>query len=282
MAQISIDFSVEELVALGEVLGLAPLPGLDPEPLGAVDEPARGLVLDAARRSLAARRVLAFGQVDGTGPVVVPAVATLLSVAAAPGLCARVACQFPDESRLVTYTAQPDITVEHVRAGWLHRLAPLATADLVVRMLEVAGLEMVGLGVGDPDAGATAAGFSVPADALRRAGELVLASRPGDATAVLVEAGAPAGQAAGFVAALGAARASVTVTVLHRPGDRHLAGGELAWLDGGDHGLWLVPVADGTPGTGQPPVVVETTTVGHIARLLLGYVPSSTSGGGGP
>ena len=83
----SIDFSVEELVALVGVLDLGPIPGLGEEPLGGLDESQREIVVASAIRSLVARRAVA---VDEDRVEVAEPVADLVRVLAAPGLLGRV------------------------------------------------------------------------------------------------------------------------------------------------------------------------------------------------
>jgi len=258
---------------------LPPLPTLGAEPLADVSPGTREATLQTARRSLIARRVVSVG-VDGTTEVV-PAVTKLLDVMASPGLLGRVTTDGPNALEARVFAAVPEVAIEdEVRAEGVHRLTPFPTEDFLARLLDFTGLAE------RPEAGL--APITVTARAFALCGECVEAGSQTDAVKALIDAGAAGDTADAFVTALSGAPTTSTVTILHRPDATHIEGGELAWIDGGDNGIWLIPIAadehgtdddevdeGATAGAGEAAVIIEPTTAGHIGRVLLSYLPQS-------
>lgn len=259
-AELSIAFSPEELVTLGRVLA-EPLTLLGPSPLASIAPSAREDVLAAAARSLRARNVLT-GPPDA--PAVARAVAGLVQIASRPALRAELII---GGGAVVhrRYLSIPYASVEHeIDTDGLHRLTPFATADLLARIMRQVGF------VERPVA--AVAGFSVRFAVLREVRELVTGGDLDGAREALVAAGdgesdrvddpAPAGAgeagdasgpivtavsaeaAAAFVDALAAGAPVNAVRLVHADTGSRTVGGEVAWIDGGDAGLWQVPTID--------------------------------------
>lgn len=271
---ISVDFSVDELVVLAQLLGYEPLPGLGREPFGEISDAEREAALGAARRSLIARRVVSL---SGEAVEVLPAVAAVIEIAAAPGILGR--AQFESRGSVETrfYGSRPDATVEHAPLeGSVHRLTPFPTDELLTRVLDFCRLEQ------RPEIEAPP--FTVSFGELQACGERVAAGDSESARVLLSGAGAPTDSAAAFVQAIGTKCHLARVTFLYRLDDNRLAGGELTWVDGGEHGLWLTPTPDADDAIGSKsegaytalldePVMVTPTSASAIAAELLSYLP---------
>lgn len=233
--ELSIAFSTEELVVLARVLGLT-LGVLGAAPLAAIAPSARDDVLASAARSLRARNVL-------TGPPDLPAVdravAGLIQIAARPALRAELAV---DRGAVAhrRYLCIPYASVEHeVTGDGLHRLTPFATADLLARAMRQADFAERPV--------VAAEGFDVAYATLAAARDAVAGSDPARATEVLVGADIAAASASAFVAALAALVSGGrlhAIRVRYGATPTRTEGGEIAWLDGGDAGLWRMPTLD--------------------------------------
>jgi hypothetical protein len=288
--ELSIAFTAEEMVVLGRVLAET-LAILGPSPLAAVAPKARDEVLASAARSLRARNVL-------TGPAdlaaVDRAVAGLIQIAARPALRAELVVGY-GARRHRRYLAIPYASVQHEVDDGLHRLTPFATSDLLARVMrdadfverpvaDVAGFDLP-FGVLHQARSAVAAGDlegarSVlralgddpvtddpidPADLDPRADDL-----PDEPIAPVVRSTSPSPAGTGavpresverFVDALAAGAPVNAVRLVHTATPTRSVGGEVAWIDGGDAGLWQLPTID------QPFAVVGATD-GDDSALL--------------
>lgn len=269
--EVSVCLSLEELLALSKALGLTlpPSVGID---LGAIPADAQEALLDAARRALIARGAVALDP-DG-GITVHDALGRTVRTLLAPGILARALFETGGAVQGRFYGAMPNVAVEHRFApGPVHCLTPFRTEDLLRRILAFAGLQ--------PRSTVDVEALPLTLHAINECAERLLADDPGAAEAGLVSAGAPPAAAAAFVAALRNRVSSASVTILSRPQDRQLQGGELTWIDGGDQGLWRTPIPTRSPLTEgdedmEASVEVSPTTAPAIAAELLSYLPGSS------
>jgi hypothetical protein len=277
-AELSIGFSTEELVVLGRALDI-PLGFLGSSPLAAIAPSARDDVLASAARSLRARNVLG-GPADL--PTVDRAVAGLVQISGRPALRAELVGD--GGARLHRrYLSIPYASVQHeVDADGLHRLTPFATSDLLARAMRHAGF------VERPVP--AAAGFEVPYGAYAAARTAVACGDQAAAHAILVEAEAPAGSAAGLIAALGAGNPVYALRLVHATSPTSSSGGEIAWTDGGDAGLWQLPTIDQPfaavgsgrdddgddrdAGLAEAPVRIEPIAASDLATFLFELLPT--------
>lgn len=261
-----IDFSQEELVVLARLLGR---PG-DADELGSD-------VATAARHSLLARHVLV--PEDGTDRIAAP-IDLLLATMWDPALIGRSWRRVGDALERRTFGGRPEVGVEQYAVDdGVVRLVPFAVEELLVRMLLHAGLAERPLGATDE--------LSVSWTPLVEAAELARSGDDTRAAEALRASGADESGAAAFCHALAQAVAFAGAAVLTRDEnnaeDNAVSGRELAWLDGGEHGLWLVPVAlarvlcfdaddpfDEVPET----CVVAPVDASTIASELYAYLPA--------
>lgn len=283
---VTIDFTVEALVVLCEVADVPGLPGLDPDPLGGLGAETREAVLDSARRSLVARRMI---RADGDTFTLDPAVHAFLKVVSTPGIVVRAVHERDERIETRFVSAVPDVAVEHsVVLGSIQRFTPFPTDALLARVLRFLQLAERAAVEADP--------FDVKAPDLTRVAEHLAADDRDAAREVLVGGGAPVSSAERFLDALEARRSSSSITILHRPDEDHLEGGELTWIDAGDAGLWLTPLpvpsdlgeargvdageaarTDPVEGSEGDAIRVEPTSAALIAAELLSYLPGSDS-----
>lgn len=220
--EVFIDFSQEELVVLARLLSR-------PEH---VDDLSDELVR-AARRSLLARHVVVAE--DGNDRIAEP-IDLLLATIWDPALVGRSWSRVGDVLERRTFGGRPEVGVEQYAVDdGVVRLVPFAVEELLVRMLLHAGLAERPLDVTDE--------LSVAWTPLVEAAELARSGDETRATDVLRASGVDERGAAAFCRALAQALAFAGAAVLIRDADDAVSGRELAWLDGGEHGLWLVPVA---------------------------------------
>ena len=290
--ELSIAFTAEEMVVLGRVLAET-LAILGPSPLAAVPPKARDDVLASAARSLRARNVLS-GPADLAA--VDRAVAGLVQIAARPALRAELVVDFGAQ-RHRRYLSIPYASVQHEVDDGLHRLTPFATSDLLARILrdadvvervaaDVAGFDLpfgllhqarAAIAGGDLDGARSilrqlADDPVAPDDALDAADidpadidpelddipdePVVPTSRP--AAAPSRATAVPRASLDRFVDALAAGGPVNAVRLVHTESPTRSVGGEVAWLDGGDAGIWRLPTID------QPFAVVGSADGGAV------------------
>jgi hypothetical protein len=277
-ADISIDFSVEELVCLTDALGLRLPPAIDGDPLSTLSARERVLVLDGAQRSLLARQML---RATNGILVVVPAVARLLELTSEPGVIVRAQHEQGGVVEARVYAADPEVAVEHFEiAPAVYRLTPFPTEELLVRALRRCELEDRPMIDVDP--------FSVTLGDLMVAAERIADGNMERALSEFIASAGGTDSAQAFARALETKIRSARVAVLHAPAAEQLAGGDLTWLDGGERGLWLTPTVepraldlalDGadvvTADASDVAMTIESTSAKAIAAELLSYLPSS-------
>ena len=236
---LSISFTTVELAVLATDLGYAPQRcGVRLPPEWTRRE--RELALGVARNSLRSRRVLVD---EADGPAMAYAVAALLDVVCAPAMRVEL---YPGRDRPVRFLAQQDATVRVRERDGLHQLTPFATVDLLRWVAEDAGLH--GQPAGPGDAVECDAVAYVAARRALSAGDLV-AARAG-----LVGLGLP------DVCVTALLRPDSTrALALRRRAGRVTVGGEIAWLNAGPDGLWLLPTLD-QPLAGVDPVALTPQT----------------------
>lgn len=217
------------------------LPMLGKRPLAGLGAEAREAVLDGAARSLLARGVLARVE-DTVG--VVRAAAGLLEIVAASSLRVQVIVDRNGPRVWHTVHAVPYAAVDtSIDDNGNHRFAPFATEDLLVHVGGLTGLlpaaaDTIGENEGAGDA------VSLPYGSLRRARLAAAAGDEAGASHALVDAGLTGGTATLVLDVLRAATHTAAVQIIHHPTPSTSAGGEVAWVDAGALGLWLVPTVD--------------------------------------
>ncbi|MSO37258.1 MAG: hypothetical protein EXQ69_03290 [Acidimicrobiia bacterium] len=269
---LSIDFSIEELVVMAEILELRGIPGLGQEPLAFLAPDLHEAVLASARRSLVARRFVR--PTDDEGFEIMRPVAQMVASVARAGIQIRAVFEADGLVETRCFAAEPDLAIEHsVVFGAVQRLTPFRTEQLLARVLEFSGIEA------RPQS--AVAPLTTSERALTACVEMLAAGDRGAAELVLTTDGVPEPSAAAFVAAIEHRVSSASVSILHRPKAEEIHGGELTWIDCGEHGLWLTPplseVAETADGEALEPVLVtiEPTTAKWIAEELLSYLPGA-------
>lgn len=228
----SIGFSVEELAALARVSGRNLAPVVGPNPLAHVRLAERRTVLDIASRSLRARNVL-VGPADE--PVVADAVLGLLAIVSEAVLRADLVVSGSRSLRR-RFHAIPYASVEHEVVDEVHRFTPFATVDVLARIARRAELS--------PRSAGNGSAMRLPYGAYAAARTAAAAGDRTAAAEALADAEVDDAAAGALITALAAGGATVGVRITHRVAPGTLAGGELAWLDLGDDGLWEVPTID--------------------------------------
>jgi hypothetical protein len=244
------DFSTEELVCLAELLGSPEFPGVDAQPLAVLSADTRDAVLRSARRGLVARGVVTIGD-DGRAAIESP-YREMLAVALAPSLHVTAERRSRTLHEIRVYLAQPQGTVEEsVLVGGVYRLAPIDTADLVRRIVAFTALAWRTTG--------SAAGFVLPQAAL----DDLLKRAASGATENLADGLPSAGR--GFADALSGGVVNA-VRILYRHG-RTLRGGIQRWIDGGEHGSWILDE------NGDADVTIRPSAGQDVLDNLLRYLP---------
>lgn len=284
--ELSIDFTGEELFVLASALDIE-LPIGEPTSLRG-DVAVRAALVDLARRSLIARRFL---RNDGLEFAVVPAVRKMLELMAAPGMIVRLGRttdmkQFGGAVSVDDFTDEPLVLVRSDvaiafsgREDAGYRLTPFAPADLLDRVVRLTRLV-------DRPLGADVRAFDVPADALSASLRLASAGRTDAAVGALRSERAHEPSARAFVDALAGGPVAHTVLIEHRPAPTITAGGMSRWIDGGDAGLWSLPIDETVEGFAAPPgpwsapaplpspVTVTPMTFGGLIDEMYEFLPA--------
>ncbi|MSO37260.1 MAG: hypothetical protein EXQ69_03300 [Acidimicrobiia bacterium] len=262
-----IDFSQEELVVLARLLG---------RPEQAYEISKESAL--TARSSLLARHVLV---VSGDNDQIAAPIDLLLATTWDPSLVGRSWRRVGDTLERRTFGGRPEVGVEQfaVEEG-IVRLVPFAVEELLVRMLIHAGLAERPTDATDE--------FSVAWPTLLEATELARTHDPAAGAEVLRASGVVEHGAVSFCLALAHPIAFAGASLLAREEDDKVSGGELAWLDGGDHGLWLIPVefacelcfdADDPFEEVPETCVVTRVEASTIAAELYAYLPVAPASG---
>ncbi len=215
-----IELSQEELVVLARLLGRA-------EHLDDLS----GEVSSATRRSLLARRVLTT---DAGDDEIAAPIDRLLETMWAPALIGRAWRHAAGVLERRSFGARPDLGVEQrTNEDGVVRIEPFAVEELLVRMLAHAQLEDRPL--------AAASGFAAGLGVLVEAIECAQRRDIARSEALLTAEGVTEDSAAGFCAAA-ANLIAIAGAGLGSADNDASPGGEVSWLDGGDQGLWRMPI----------------------------------------
>jgi|GEM_PF-5225965 len=262
-----IDFTSEEVLVLCELLSLDPPPGVGVEgladlALGGNEDALR----TAATASLTARGVLADGKVAD-------AVQEVMRTASNPGVMASVSAEVDNMIETRFIAAMPEIAVEHQGLSIsLHRFIPIATRDLLPRILQFVDLRPY-----EPEQEIS---FTVSEETLDQVSDALDGHDHEAGHQFLMADGVDEATARTFVIALTMRHSTASVTILHRPEDDQVVGGALTWLDAGLSGLWVSEVGNEDPAQGDEgdgTIEVRLTSAKSVAAELLGYLPEAFS-----
>ena len=242
-----VDCSAEELTALAMLAGRPRFPGVGGEAFAGLGDLERDAVLRSARRALAAHGVVS---VDEAGTVTVAApYEALIRVALSPGVFISAQRQTKQGGEVRLFLARPELGIElWSPSPGIDRLESLEPSELLDRVSAFVGLEH------RPRSAGQAISTTVGALSQMRAGN-------------------------GGTGALGPIAASfagsATVRCLHGRG--RVLGGELAWIDASDQGLWRVNFR--VPAKGAAPeeteAILTSTDAGSILEELLSFLPAA-------
>jgi hypothetical protein len=261
-ADISIDFTTEELQCLGADLELDLSRVLD------LEITAEATSLDVARRGLVARRVLEPCDVIG-GTVALP-VASLMDIVAQPALLVVARILAGGSSTEWRVLAVPEVAVLHeIQGPAIHRFTPFATDELLIRLF---GL----LAVADR-AAPLVRPFQMSAASFSR---LMTLGESGDhegAALLLDRERVQAATAEAFVKALIGRDRLLSVLIASQQEPDTTVGGAVEWVDSSS-GMWLLPIVDDDIDSSPAPdfeVTIEPITPQGLADILVGYLPPS-------
>ncbi len=261
----TVNLTPEELSVQAAELELPLVPLLHYDPIAVEGaEPAAELEV-LTRAQLVKREILSA---PNAGEVAEP-IRALMELLATPRLLLRVEATFLGAEAQWQFACTPNAVIEIAEMSdrsW--RFSALALSQLVARIIELTGL------VDRPEI--TVAPISLPTRTL-----LALPGFIDDderAMSQLLADGANETSARAALNALRAAHTAAAVTVLSRPERDRLVGGELAWIDAVDLGLWITPTPDTTdwnesssePG---PEAELRPTTAEWIRTELRSYLP---------
>ncbi len=229
----SLVLSAPELGVACGLMGLAADVGVD---VGAgLTRAEVGELAKTALRSLARRGLVVH--VDGD-PAVPRPVARLLEVACRPAVRVELFVRDGPGRGVVRHhhlRAQPEAGVELRDVDGGYRCTPFGTADLLLRVAELAGLEGLGPAVGD--AAAVTWGAFLRARAVGATGDRDAAR------SILVGDGASALVADDLAAALSGEHRVAAAQLRHRVSATRREGAEVAWLQAGRR-AWRLPAID--------------------------------------
>jgi hypothetical protein len=244
---IRIDYPVEELAVLAELLDVDGFPGVATglEDLG---DDAREAVLAAASRALLARGIVQ--PVDDGLEITAPH-AHVLQTVLDPQRVLSVRREFEDDVETLAIYIGDTIAVEHVsRLGTIHSFTFFDPVNVEPRVQTLVGL--------DDRAAAEAGAVELP---LLELGELE------DALAAAEEV---APERAALAAALAGRVASFSVACYAEAAGGAIAGGELTWIDAGDTGYWTFELVE--EGEGELTVRVAPASGDALLAELRGFL----------
>ena len=243
-----IDCSAEELTALAMLAGRSRFPGVSGAPFAGLAEGERDAVLRGARRALAARGLVSIDD-DGLVSVSAP-YEDMMRVALAPGVFVSAQRQTRQGGEIRLFLARPELGVEHRSpVPGIDRLTSFDPSELLELVTKFVGVKA------RPSADGPAITTTI--------GELNHV-RGGDSAK---------GSALGAIGA--SFVGSATVRCLHGRG--RILGGEYAWVDAGDQGLWQLNLRllDQPEAPAESTEAVLTpTTAGSIVGELLRFLPA--------
>jgi hypothetical protein len=216
----------------------------------------------AAAKASARRSLWGRGLVAESGQVIDP-VLQLLRFITSPELILRLRGTGPDHPSLV-FMCSPEVSVEHGQLSGVHRFVVLPTEDLLLHVGQAASLSTQGAAAGPA--------FTAPGDLLS---ELVRAPDP-PTVRRLSAAGVPAEPAAQFARALLTAGGAQSLESTWLSSPRIAVGGELAWVNGGDDGIWQLD-AGVVLGGGHHDAVVTPISAQDLLSELRSYLPGQAA-----
>lgn len=266
--EVFIEMTAEELVVLCEAGGIGLPVSFDDAPLGHLTESRVALAKNNAERSLVARRALVIQDDGSTKPI--EAIATILEVAASPGIVGLVTIERMEDDDLDvrTLAVLPDLGVEIRKVGSnLHRLTPFAPEDLVARIVRLLDLRSLDI--------AEQVSFSASFTALETCGDAV-ESGGSEGTSAGVAAlradGVDSRAAELFVDALTVRRGSTQIAIFHKPTDTTMQGGTLSFIDAGFGGYWQTEPLETDNGKRATVTAVDAST---LAKQLMEFLPEA-------
>lgn len=277
MPEVTFDLSIEEIVVLVGGAGTEIPPPLGPNPLGFEPAETRAARLDTARRGLEARQLLD----RSTGAVVAP-VAALFELFAGPDVVVRIQREADGRVHESSVCGAPDVAGEMFElVGGLWRFVVFQAAQLPARVAGRAGL------IERPHNGDAL--IRLRPGSVPRIARLLADDHEGAVSYLVDSEEVEVSTAQRLATALEARLASAIVTILWRPSETVLEGGELSWLDCGDQGLWLMPVPAPPPprpeGASDDAVVsafgdvrmeMQAVSAEWILAELISYLPAAS------
>lgn len=266
MADVGLTLTFDELTVLCGTLDLQ-------LPVGVIEDEYEYPPEVVARLRAAATAALhTRGITDGVEATAVnSAVRTLLEIASEPALIASVERDTGDDVRVAFLLCDADLGVQvEALVPAAYQLTPFVTRDLMSRIVRISDLRPADV----PDVPP----LSIARDDLELCGEAA-SSSPGRAGDGLRSVGVPEPAASAFGAALAERRASIGVTILHRPTDELIEGGTLSWIDAGLLGNWLSDATEATSDDDQ--LVIRAVNAPEIVEQLLSFLPGAFSDDGG-
>lgn len=229
-------------------------------------------VRPSVERGLVARGAGSFG-FDGTFHPL-PVLGVLLEVVAAPSLVVQVQRWIGRGGTFCTWAVTPElvVAVEDLGDG-LYRIAPSEPADWFDHVIGYCVLVDRPLFEGEA--------CRITLDRLTR---LERAPSATDRAAIVQTASLDLeGERTlrAFAAALDSEVSRTQVEMVYRATETVLAGGELAWVDGGAAGLWTIPVTSTLAAANDLPdlvVDVAPTSASSITDELRSYLPDHVGG----
>ena len=264
MNEIGVEFTLQELGILAELLDLPTAAGIEENPLSDLPDDVRQYVVDSVLGSLEARQVVnrAEDRIDVAEPI-----KAIMAVASVPGLVAVVSRQVDAIVDTTFLSVSPELGVEvSPVAHTVYRLTPFAPSDLLARVLKISDLHpMSEVAAGEV--------IEVRQGGLDQCAERLLA---GDDAGALEALGGSSTASEALLRALKAKRSSSQVTILHKPGDGRVEGGAVAWLDGGFRGVWTMEAVEDAD---EPTDVIRISSADptNIAKELFSYLPAAFS-----
>jgi len=264
MNEVGVEFTLQELGVLANLLELPTAAGIEQNPIDDLPVAAREPVVDSVLASLSARQIVAG---EGNEVEVAEPIKVIMGAASVPGLVAVVSRQVDTVVDTTFLSVTPDLGVEVASvAHTVFRLTPFASSDLLARVLRLSDLHPVpGVESVEP--------LELPQAQLEQCAESMLA---GDDEAALLALGGPSDSTEAFLQALKAKRSSSQVTILHKPGDGRVEGGAIAWIDAGFRGVWTTEAVE-EDGELTGIIRIESADSRELARELFTYLPDAFS-----
>jgi hypothetical protein len=253
---ITIDLLADELYVLLVQYG-HDVPGWMAAEMASARTGSEAAVTASARRSLWRR-----GLIADDGNVVEP-VRQLLGFVSSPELMVRLGGTAPDHPARL-FLCKPEVSVEHGQLAGLHRFVVLPTQDLLVHVGRAASLATQRAAAGPA--------FTAPRALLAD----LLGADDAPAAQRLMDAGVAAESAVGFAPALRNAGGAQSLETTWLSSPRVAVGGQLAWVNGGDDGVWQLDPGV-VLGGGQHNASVAPISASDLLSELASYLPGQAA-----